>query len=346
MSAAFPSVLGHEYAREGLWRSISEGRLHHAVLIHGLKGVGKRTLAEAVARTLICESPNRGPCETCSHCRRSVENIHPDLVAIGRDDIFGIDEELTAHRDDRVKERKERVGKPIDVDYMRLLGTWLGRRPWEAKRRVAIVVDAERMNVNGANAFLKSLEEPAQGAAVLLTSSSPAFLRPTIRSRCASIRLSGVPQGLIEWRLIEDGVPNGEARFRAQASAGSLARALQTQAPQDDLRDHILRHFAAGKNSELSALAAASLAGTKETDRDVTLHLLATILRDMAVLQTGGGAESLVHGEVSDAMERAAAGPTDAFALFEKVMAARERLAGQANRVILWDDLLHEAGSG
>jgi DNA polymerase-3 subunit delta' len=342
VSAPFSAVLGHEHAREGLWRSIGEGRLHHAVLIHGLKGVGKRTLAESVARTLICESPDRGPCEACSHCRRSAENIHPDLVVIGRDEIFGIDEELTAHRDDRVKDRKERVGKPIDVDYMRLLGAWLGRRPWEAQRRVAIVVDAERMNVNGANAFLKSLEEPAQGASVLLTSSSPAFLRPTIRSRCASIRLSGVPQRLIERRLIEQGVPSGEARFRAQASAGSLARALQTEPPQD----HLLRHFASGKNSELSAFAAASLAGVKETDRDVTLHLLATILRDMAVLQTGGSAESLVHGEVSEAVERAAAGSADPFALFAKVMAARERLAGQANRVILWDDLLHEAGSG
>lgn len=106
MSAPFPSLLGHEYAREGLWRSISEGRLHHAILIHGLRGVGKRTLAEAVARTLICESPDRGPCERCSHCRRGAENIHPDLVIIGRDELFGIDEELTAHADDRVKDRK------------------------------------------------------------------------------------------------------------------------------------------------------------------------------------------------------------------------------------------------
>lgn len=346
MSAPFAVVLGHEFAREGLWRSFTEGRLHHATLIHGLQGVGKRTLAETVARTLICDSPRQGPCETCSHCRRSAENIHPDLVIIGREEVLGIDEDLSAHGVDRVKDKKERVGKLIDVDYMRLLGNWLTRRAWEAKRRVAVIVDAERMNVNGANAFLKSLEEPAEGAVVLLTSSSPAFLRPTIRSRCASIRLSGVPQGLIEKRLVQERIDPAEAKVRAQASGGSLAKALQSRPPLDDLRDLILRRFGGSKDAELSAFAASSMAGGKENDRDETLHLFATLLRDIAVLQSGGGPDWLVHTGVKDALARAAAGPVDAFALFSKVIDARQRLAGQANRVILWDDLLHDASSG
>jgi DNA polymerase III delta' subunit len=346
VSAPFPGVLGHEYAREGLWRSLIQGRLHHAVLIHGLQGVGKRTLAQIVARTLVCESPELGPCEACSHCRRTAENIHPDLVILGREDVLGIDEELIGHGDDRVSKRKERVGKNIDVEYMRYLGTWLTKRSWEASRRVAVVVDAERMNVSGANAFLKSLEEPAQGAVVLLTSSSPAFLRPTIRSRCASIRLSGVPQGAIEERLISTGVGQAEAHFRAQASAGSLARALQTRPPLEELRDQIQLRFSGGKQAEVAAFVASTIAGANEVDRDHALHLFATLLRDIAVLQTGGGYDSLVHSAVADSVARAAAGPVDAFALFSKVVEARGRVAGQANRVILWDDLLHDATSG
>lgn len=346
MTGPFPLVLGHEYAREGLWRSMSEGRLHHAVLIHGLRGVGKRTLAQTVARTLVCAAPGMGPCEACSHCRRSAANLHPDLVIIGREEVLGIDEELIARGDDRVKDKKERVGKIIDVDYMRLLGSWLTRKAWEASRRVAVVVDAERMNVSGANAFLKSLEEPAQGAVVLLTSSSPSFLRPTIRSRCASIRLAGVPQGLIERRLVEERVDPVEARLRAQASGGSLARALQSRPPLDDLRDLILRSLGGGKDAELSAFAASSMAGVKDTDRDETLHLFASLLRDIAVWRSGGGAEWLAHTGAAEAIARAAAGPVDAFALFSKVIDARQRLAGQANRVILWDDLLHDASSG
>jgi DNA polymerase III delta prime subunit len=202
------------------------------------------------------------------------------------------------------------------------------------------------MNVSGANAFLKSLEEPAAGAVVLLTSSSPSFLRPTIRSRCASIRLSGVPQGLIEKRLAREGVEPAEARLRAQASGGSLARALQSRPPLEDLRDLILRRFSGSKDAELSAFAASSMAGAKETDRDETLHLFASLLRDIAVLQSGGGREWLVHTGAADALARAANGPLDAFALFSKVVDARQRLAGQANRVILWDDLLHDAASG
>jgi DNA polymerase-3 subunit delta' len=207
-------------------------------------------------------------------------------------------------------------------------------------------VDAERMNVNGANAFLKSLEEPAQGAVVLLTSSSPAFLRPTIRSRCAAIRLAGVPQRLIEDRLRDLGVDPAEAHYRAQASAGSLARALQTRLPLDDLRDQLLMRFGGGARAEVAAFVASSMAGAAEVDRDHALHLLATLLRDIAVIQTGGTVDALVHRAVSDAVVRAAQGPVDAFALFSRVVEARGRLAGQANRVILWDDLLHDATSG
>lgn len=268
------------------------------------------------------------------------------MVVIAREDVLGIDEDIIARRDERLKDKKDPVGKSIDVEYMRRLGNWLTRRPWEAARRVAVVVDAERMNIQGANAFLKSLEEPALGAVVLLTSSSPAFLRPTVRSRCASIRLSGVPYGLIEGHLRTMGIEPEEARFRALASAGSLARALQTRPPLDDLRDQLLRRFAGGKDAELAAFTAASRAGASEVDRDGALHLFATLLRDIAVLQTGGGRDSLVHQGASDALTRAAAGPIDAFALFAKVVEARERLAGNANRVLLWDDLLHDAGSG
>jgi len=346
MNTPFEGILGHEYAREGLWRAMSEGRLHHAILIQGLSGVGKRTFAEVVARTLLCEAPEEGPCEKCSHCRRSMENLHPDLVIIGRDDVLGIDEPLMDHRDERVRKRKDAVGNPIDVEYMRALGAWLGQRPWEAGRRVAVIVDAERMNVSGANAFLKSLEEPAQGAVVLLTSSSPTFLRPTIRSRCASIRLLGVPQGLIERHLVSQGVEASEARFRAQASGGSLARALQTRPPLDELRDQILRRFGGGKEAEVAAYAASSMAASPDVDRDHALHLFATLLRDIAVLQSGGSSDLLVHTTRAEALARAAGGGVDAHALFSRVVEARERLAGNANRVSLWDDLLHDAASG
>ncbi len=350
VTAPFAGVLGHEYAREGLWRSMAEGRLHHALLIQGLSGVGKRTLAETLARTLVCDNPNRDPCEGCSHCRRTATHTHPDVVIIGRESILGIDEELVAHGDDRVDKKKkesERVGRSIDVEYMRILGGWLTRKPWEARRRVAVVVDAERMNLQAANAFLKSLEEPGKDAVVLLTSASPSFLRPTIRSRCASVRLSGVPQGLIEGHLIALGVARSEARFRAQASGGSLARAMQTRPPLDDLRDQLLRRFGGGRDAEVAAFAASSTAASAEVDRDAALHLFATLLRDIAVLQSGGGGEDrLIHTEVSYALIRAAGTSIDAFALFSRVVEARERLAGNANRLALWDDLLHDAGGG
>lgn len=346
MTTPFPKVLGHEYARVGLWRSFVEGRLHHATLLHGLRGVGKRTLAESVARSLVCDAPAGGPCETCSHCRRTAQNLHPDVVIIDRDDILGIDEGMMANRDERRRKRKERVGKQIDTEYMRCLGEWLGQKPWEAKRRAAVVVDAERMHPAGANAFLKSLEEPAAGATVILTSSSPSFLLSTIRSRCAAIRLSGVPQALIERRLVDHGIDPAEAHFRALACAGSLARALEPRPPLDDLRDQILLRFAGGREAGMAAFEAASIAGGKESDRDEALHLFATLLRDIEVVRMGGGYDVLLHPQASEAIAVAAAGSIDTFALFARVIEARVRVAGNANKTLLWDDLLHDAGAG
>ena len=134
--------------------------------------------------------------------------------------------------------------------------------------------------------------------------------------------------------------------MRAQASAGSLAKALQSRPPLNDLRDLILQRFGGSKNKELHAFNAANMGGSKDNDRDETLHLFATLLRDIAVLQSGAGAENLLHTEAADALVRAAEGGVDPYALFDKVIDARQRIAGQANRVLLWDDLLHNATSG
>jgi hypothetical protein len=122
---------------------------------------------------------------------------------------------------------------------------------------------------------------------------------------------------------------------------------MQTRPPLDDLRDQLLRRFGGGRDAEVAAFAASSTAASAEVDRDAALHLFATLLRDIAVLQSGGvGEDRLIHTEVSDALIRAAGTSIDAFALFSRVVEARERLAGNANRLALWDDLLHDAGGG
>lgn len=342
MSVPFPDVLGHDYARQGLWRAMSEGRLHHAILLHGLRGVGKRTLALSVARALLCETGGPRACGACLHCQKAEKGVHPDLAVLGREDLTGIDPGLSeAWKDDQTN-----AVRMLKVKTMTRAGEWLLQLPFEASRRVLVIVDAHEMNPTAANKFLKSLEEPAAGNITLLTSSAAKFLLPTIRSRCAAIRLTGVPQGLIEQRLREAGLDAEEARVRAQASGGSLAKALATRPPLDELRQLILARFLGGPRADVAAFAAATEAGSADVDRADALHLFATLLRDIAVLRNGGDAGSLLHTAVADHLARVASGPIDTDRLFAKVVEARARMAGQANRVILWDDLLHDAASG
>lgn len=342
MSAPFAEILGHETARRGLWRAFSEGRLHHALLLHGLRGVGKRTLAVELARTLLCSAPKLGPCGACLDCQKTERGLHPDLSILGREDLTSIDPALSS----AWEEDSGSAVRMLKVKTMTRAGEWLLELPFESRRRVLVVVDAHEMNPAAANKFLKSLEEPAASSVAILTSSAAKFLLPTIRSRCAAIRLVGVPQGEIEGRLRRNGLGAEEARIRAQASGGSLARALASRPSLDGLRDRILGALSGGPGAERLAFEAASEAGSDKVDRSEALLLFATLLRDIAVLQNGGDASTLLHTAVVDQLARVAESPLDPQQLFSKVVEARVRVAGQANRVMLWDDLLHAAASG
>lgn len=342
----FPSVRGHASQRGHLWRAISNDRLHHALLIQGPRGVGKRTLAQVVARTLLCEEPAQGPCEKCATCHKTKHGHHPDIAGVLRDDIVGIDPALQEARDDRFEKGKAVIGDVLDVAYLTALGAVLDSRPFEARRRVVIIVDAERMNPSAANKLLKSLEEPCPGNVAILTSSSPASLLPTIRSRCAVLRVGGLAQAEVEDALVQmERVDRNEAHRRAQLCGGSLGRALEEQTdPGDELRNLLVRALGDGPDAALSSWLAAEMASEgKGSELRPAVLLLGTMLRDIAVLRVTGDASRLINQDASPALTRLAASPLDVDRIWQSVKEMPLRIAGQANPLLLWDAVLQGA---
>ena len=141
----------------------AQGRLPHALLLTGAKGIGKLRLAESLAQTLLCEKPSAGlPCGHCQGCQLSTAGTHPDLHRLS----------------------PEEKSKTIKIDQVRKLVGFATRTAQYSGYRVAIIYPAEALNRNAQNALLKTLEEPGAQTLLLLVSDQPTLLLRTIRSRC------------------------------------------------------------------------------------------------------------------------------------------------------------------
>lgn len=157
-----------ETTRRSLRERLEDQRLGHAPLIHGPRGIGKRPLGDWLARLLLCSDPGEsGACGACRSCRLIEGGTHPDLFMV------------------EVPEDKQGIG----VDQVRELIERLQLTASLGAHRVGLMPQADAMNRNAANALLKTLEEPASGAWLILLSEQPARLPATIRSRCQQFPL-------------------------------------------------------------------------------------------------------------------------------------------------------------
>ena len=170
----FSRIFGQDRAVGQLQTAFVSNRMHHAILLSGPNGVGKRSVARVAANLLLCQSPiNANPCQTCGACRRFEEETHADFLTVG----------LLEKSDGSTE-------KMIKVDQIRALQKKLALKSFEGGRRIILITDADRMNPSTANALLKTLEEPPSDTVFLLTSNAPSALLPTVISRCQSLRLS------------------------------------------------------------------------------------------------------------------------------------------------------------
>ena len=210
-------IVGQEQAVGALDRALREGRLSHAYLFSGPPQVGKATAARRLAQALNCQAQEK-PCLRCRACLLIEEGRHPDIEMVG---VGGLCEE-SDHKDHRTD-----ASKDIRICQVRRLERLLNLSPFEGERRIAIVDPADALNVEAANAFLKTLEEPPAGVVLVLVTAREEALPPTVRSRCRRLPFAPLPVRAVERALIDKWSVEGDrARLLARLSGGRLGWAV------------------------------------------------------------------------------------------------------------------------
>jgi DNA polymerase III subunit delta' len=315
------AVLGHERIKGVLARALRQGRFPNALLFAGPSGVGKRTVALAAARALLCERGREGDlCGKCRACARSGRGLHPDLAIV---------EPATA---------------VIKIDQVRDAVREIQLPPFEARDRAFIVDDADVMTEQAQNALLKSLEEPKATSHVFLVTASPQALLPTIRSRCPLLRFGPLPRQVVEQYLVErQGLAPAEARLRAALASGSLGAALAFESDAyRTLREELLGLLE--RVSSLSPLDRMAEAERLEQADDPALALttLRSLLRDLAAARAGSPLDRLLNADVGDRVAALAHTPVGARAreVAEEAAETREALRGYANKLLSFETLM------
>jgi len=203
---SFNGIIGNERAIELLTSSIEQGRVAHAYLFAGPPGVGKGLVAREFAKALNCEHGGAAPCDACLACRKIDHGTHPDVLWF----------------------RPTGAMRMIRVEQVAEFLQAAAFKPYEGRWKVFMLVDADRLNVESQNKVLKTLEEPAPGTVIILTSAVPEALLPTIRSRCQRVTFHPIPREAVEQYLIEHRDADPErAAIAASLGRGSLAAAIE-----------------------------------------------------------------------------------------------------------------------
>lgn len=223
MNQSFDEIQGENDLKNYFRTAVESGKVGHAYILSGEKGSGKHMLAEAFAAALLCESPENGQaCQTCPSCRKFRHHSHPDLV--------------------EVLHEKPNV---ISVDEVRSqLVNVIQTGPLEARYKVYLIPDAEKLNPAAQNAILKTIEEPPSYAVIILLSENKNAFLPTILSRCISLETKPVRQDLIERYLMRNYRQTDYTAAVASAFAqGNIGRAIELVSSEEfhDRREFVIR---------------------------------------------------------------------------------------------------------
>jgi DNA polymerase-3 subunit delta' len=338
----FDEWIGNERVKEILRRMLRLGRVPGALLFAGPDGLGKKLFALEVARAFNCRA-RRGveACGACSSCSRAGRIRMPAEDA--RDDFKKVI--WSEHKD---------VGlvapyrNSIFIDAVRDLEREGNFRPAEGAARVFVVEDADKLNDSSSNALLKTLEEPSATTHIILVSSRPSGLLPTIRSRCQTIRFAPLRAEELEAFLVRDRRRSGEeARLAARLSGGRPGVATDFNLDRYRARREwglgVIEALAGGGDRARLLRAAEELSDAKQKDEfEPRLDALETLARDLWLASLGGGEERLVNADLGERLSHLAdrISPSRTARWVSRIEELRAQLAVNVNRRVAADALL------
>lgn len=277
---SFGDIYGHEKKIEILRMTLTQKRIGHAYLFSGIQSIGKRTLALEFIKAINCEKADtlHDSCGECASCRKIRHESHPDVFSVEADGQF------------------------IRIASIRQIQERTKCKPLEARKRAFIIDDADKMNEEAANALLKMLEEPSPSNILILVTTRPYSLLPTIISRCQHLRFNPLaPEAVARFLVARAGLDNQKAALLAALSGGSVGNALELN--KEDIvayRTELLTLLSrTSREDPFSRINFASFLGQKKKEIRQGLNILNSFFRDVLIFREVGKKEILINQDKS-----------------------------------------------
>ena len=332
---SFKSILGQSQPKKILTNALQNSSIAHAYLFYGQESIGKKKLAIALAKALNCKGPDPlDACDECESCLKIERGVHPDF--------FFIEPTSTP------KSRE----LAIRIETVRDLQKKLAYLPYEGKTKVVVIDSADLLNHQAANSFLKTLEEPPSSTVLILISSNPHRLLPTLLSRCQGIpfhRLSSSDiRKIIQSKLQEAGesLTESELDFHAQRSQGSVDRALaENFTEMEVLREELLEVLEKVSFDRMDIVFAFAKTWARQKEQlQPVLNEFLGLIRDLALYRSGCGQSDIQNRNLSATMilvaqTRSLKAWLDRFTAVRNTQIA---LSGNANAQLFLENMLIE----
>ena len=331
---SFKSVLGQLQPKKILTNALQNSSVAHAYLFYGQESIGKKKLAIAFAKALNCkETDPLDACDECASCLKIERRIHPDFFYI-----------------EPAKSTPTSREAVIKIEEIRELQKKLAYLPYEGKTKVVVIDSAELMNVQAANSFLKTLEEPPSSTVLILISSNPHRLLPTLISRCQGIQFHRLSlndiREILKSQPQEERESLTESEFRVNRSQGSVDRALaEDLAEMEGLREQLLEVLKNVSFDRMDIVFGFAKAWARQTEQlQIVLNELLGLIRDLALYRSGCGQSDIQNANLSATMIPVAQSHSLKTWLdrFNAVRNTQIALSGNANAQLFLENMLIE----
>lgn len=302
---SFKDIKGQEGAIERLNNAIKNHKLASSYIFAGPNGSGRFLLALNFAKALNCASSEERPCDTCSSCRKIDNANHPDVRI-----VF-----------------PEGRGGEVTIEKIREIISEIALKPYEGRYKVFIIKDAQFLNNEAANSFLKTLEEPPANSILILIAERPLDLPLTIVSRCRIIRAAPLTRDNLAGILTaEYGVERLEAASLARICGGSFGRFKEAGGTLLSDRDKALEKFSGEEFiEELSQKDRGNLSND--------LSILAAWYRDILVFKAANDPELIINCDrINDIKEESERYSKDMLLdAFSSILKAKDEIENNIN---------------
>ncbi len=309
---------------DNLIARVQAGSLPHALLFTGSVGYGKSALAEALIYGLLCQSPaeNGTACGQCQSCGLLAAGTHPDLTWLEPED----------------------VGKAIPVDRIRAVGEFFSLKGQYGGRQITFINPAEAMNRHAANSLLKTLEEPTEDALLILISSQPSLLLPTIRSRCQQVVFPR-PEAQISEAWLQTQLKNVDEsttlkNLLALSNGAPLAARALHETGGLAVRQELATQWAGVAEGNADPLVCAKQ--WSELGLPKATRWLSSWVMDLIRLKSGASPVVITNGDLRPQLQKLVTGLElkRLFAYLEQITETARWANGQLNAQLAMEDLM------